>query len=73
MLLADFADLPNTIITFCQICSNGILYGLIKNKQIPLTDLQIKTQPHVLATCFSNDCVPAEIAPFHKQIGECDL
>lgn len=59
-----------------QICSDGKIYGSFDYDNPPngkpLTDDQIAQQPHIKASCFPNACVPAEIAPYHKQIGNCN-
>ncbi|PWN33985.1 uncharacterized protein FA14DRAFT_180621 [Meira miltonrushii] len=52
-----------------QICPDGKIYAYYSQK--PLTDEELSEQPHVRATCFPHGCVPAAIAPFHKQIGVC--
>lgn len=49
-------------------CSDGNVYGPeAYNSGPPLTDEELKDSVHVKAAC--NGYVPAEIAPYHKQIG----
>lgn len=54
-----------------QYCPDGKVYGPPGyDEAAPLTDEELKEAPHVKAAC--NGYVPAEIAPYHKQIGTCN-
>ena len=50
--------------------SDGYLYGYPNYRRAPaLIGESLAKQPHVVAPC--NNCVPAEIAPQQKAIGNC--
>lgn len=69
-ILITNADM--TFIFIKQYCPDKKLYGFPDYDQgSPLSDEDLAKQPHVVATCFPNNCVPAEIAPYQKQIGTC--